>query len=397
MNNNLKTSEYFECELFLEYSMPVSDVYEVLRQLKDISKKIENPIVDFIIGVDFHIQLHRRSCRCFMYLKFENQIAAKTSDFMIIFDEIFVYLPTSLPIINTIDIIFFIADFAVGAAKEFNDKNWYWYPSFYICTRMRLTYSDRIENFIFSKWREWTLYGAMVGRLVDVIDPDTFPNMLICDTLRYKKVDGVSYLINNERLEYLRGSEDFDKKLSKINLRLLGFERNYDFDSYFFPFLTEISIKYLKRWITDIDSPKILVLVGTYCCARTKVIINFIRTKLCYKIKSIFNISSTSFLYENIFLFFDFTNHGFHSIDIKTEEDRIIREQLRKEIINVLIYNIYTIKTSDNDSNINELSLFLSDNLIIYDIENDIVDFLSSSFQHNTVESFFISKQKSSS
>lgn len=395
MNDILKTSKNFLCELFLEYLMPIADVYQVLEQITLISNKIKNPLVDYIIGVNFHVHLDRRQCKCFLYLKFENEVVAKSSDFAIVFEELFIYLPESLPITNTVDIIFYIADFAVGAARKFDDPYWYWYEKFYTCTRMRLTYSDRIENFIFSEWREWTLYGAMVGRLVDVIDPETFPNMLFSDVLRYKKSDAIDYLIENEPLQYLRGSEDFDKKIKKVFLRSLGFKRrNYDFDSYFIPWSTERSLDYLKKWINYVECPKILVLVGTYCCPRTKVIINFVKTQLHFNIINILSVTSSSFLYERNFLFLDYIYLGFGSMDIKTDEGRNTKKSLVKNITDIIINKIYDLDSPNNFCDINNLSFFIKENLVIYDIENDMVEFRSDSCPHNNIDYFFKSKYK---
>lgn len=390
MNDILKTSKNFLCELFLEYLMPIADVYQVLEQITLISNKIKNPLVDYIIGVNFHVHLDRRQCKCFLYLKFENEVVAKSSDFAIVFEELFIYLPESLPITNTVDIIFYIADFAVGAARKFDDPYWYWYEKFYTCTRMRLTYSDRIENFIFSEWREWTLYGAMVGRLVDVIDPETFPNMLFSDVLRYKKSDAIDYLIENEPLQYLRGSEDFDKKIKKVFLRSLGFKRrNYDFDSYFIPWSTERSLDYLKKWINYVECPKILVLVGTYCCPRTKVIINFVKTQLHFNIINILSVTSSSFLYEKNFLFLDFVYLELGSIDIKTDEGRTLKKSLVKKITDIIINKIYDVESNNHICDINNLSLFIKNNLVIYDIENDMVEFSRDSSSYNYIDDFF--------
>ena len=375
--------------------MPISDVYEVLEQIISISKKTKNTLVDYIIGVNFHVHLDRRQCKCFMYLKFENEVIANKLDFAIIFDGVFIYLPESLPITNTVDIIFYIADFAVGAARRFDDPYWYWYEKFYTCTRMRLTYSDRIENFIFSEWREWTLYGAMVGRLVDVTDPETFPNMLFSDILRYKKIDAIDYLIENEPLQYLRGSEDYDKKIQKISLRSLGFKRrSYDFDSYFFPWSTEQSLIYLRKWVDYVESPKILVIIGTYCCARTKVVINFIRTQLNFNIINILSVTSSSFLYERNFLFLDYIYLGFGSMDIKTDEGRNTKKSLVKNITDIIINKIYDLDSPNNFCDINNLSFFIKENLVIYDIENDMVEFRSDSCPHNNIDYFFKSKYK---
>lgn len=375
--------------------MPISDVYEVLEQIISISKNMKNTLVDYIIGVNFHVHLDRKQCKCFMYLKFENEVVANKSDFAIIFDGLFIYLPESLPIINTVDIICYIADFAVGAARRFEDPYWYWYEKFYTCTRMRLTYSDRIENFIFSEWREWTLYGAMVGRLVDVIDPDTFPNMLFSDILRYKKIDAIDYLIENEPLQYLRGSEDYDKKIQKISLRSIGFKRrNYDFDSYFFPWSTEQSLDYLRKWVDFVEYPKILVIIGTYCCARTKVVINFIRTQLHFNIINVLSVKSSSFLYERNFLFLDYIYLQLGSLDIKTDEGRNLKNNLVRKITDIIINKIYDVDSPNYICDINNFSSFIKENLVIYDIENDMVEFRNDSCSHNNIDHFFKSKCK---
>jgi hypothetical protein len=384
MNDLLEISENFSNELYLEYLMPVSNVNEIYRQLVICSKNVDNSICDYIIGVDLHVHYTRKSCKCRVYLKFEKKIIARKSDFFIIFDEIFIYPPTSLPIQNTIEIVLYIADFAVGE-KIGNDL--YFYDSFYMCTRLRLIFSPRIKNFLYSSWRERIMYVAMLERLDGVLDPKTFPCILFALMVENSFSESLDYLIDENPMEYLRGSQEYEKKLQNIQYLLINFRKNYAFNSYSVPFHTNISLTYLEKWVVETASPKILVLVGTYCCSRTKVVLNFISSQLNQKVRNILTVNSSAFLFNSTFLFLDYMALNWGSIDIKTDDGLLLRKQLNNKIIKLIIKNI-TSSFILKDSTIKNLELTMNNNLIVYDLENDLISFK----ENSNLDDYFCAK-----
>ena len=311
------------------------------------------------------------------------------SDFNIILERLFVYRPIyKVPDIKIEKYLFIdIANFAIGIPPG-QRGCFYTVP-----LNTKLLFSTRIKNYFYRHWKYYKNYSGMLTQLEFRYDTRIMFYNVLSLTSQGLINEALELLRTESPFEYIRGSEDYESKLQIMQLQMLGFRRKYNFDNYSIPQKYLSIMNDIRKWKLEVQFPKVLLLYGRCNSSKTKMILSFVQSDLGIEVINIFGLKDVTFLNRNVALFLNDVYIPFNSIDNATQIGLTNRKKLRGTVVQVLLDSI-KINSPNFDFEYRKIFNIILDNLVVYDIENDFMEYLGNKVESRLIVDYFHSKRE---
>lgn len=375
--------------LYFEYNISFTDIKEILRQITYYAYQNGNAVCDYIIGGNYTYDAEKNRYYTYrIFLSMSKPIKGDISDFNIILERLFVYRPIyKVPDIKNEKHLFIdIANFAIGIPP--GQKGFYTVP-----LNTKLLFSPRIKNYFYRHWKYYKNYNGMLNQLEFRYDTRIMFYNVLSLTSQGLISEALELLRTESPFEYIRGSEDYESKLQVIQLQMLGFRRKYNFDNYNIPQKYLSMMNDIKKWKLEVQFPKVLLLYGRCNSSKTKIILSFVQSDLNIEVTNVFSLKDVFFLNRNIALFLNDVSIPLNTIDNATQIGLINRKKLGETLVHVILDSV-NINSPNFDCANKEIFNIILDNLIIYDIENDFMQYLGNKVESRLIADYFSSKQE---
>ena len=374
--------------LYFEYNISFTDIKEILRQITYYAYQTGNAVCDYIIGGNYTYDSEKNRYYTYrVFLSMSKPIRGGISDFNIILERLFIYRPIyKVPDIKIEKYLFIdIANFSIGIPPG-------QIGSFYtVPLSTKLLFSSRIKNYFYRHWKYYKNYTGMLTQLEFRFDNRIMFYNVLSLTSQGLISEALELLRTESPFEYIRGSEDYESKLQVMQLQMLGFRRKYNFDNYNIPQKYLSIMNDIRRWKVEVQFPKVLILYGRCNSSKTKIILSFVQSDLDIEVINIFSLKDILFLNKNIVLFLNDVYIPLDTIDNATQIGLINRKKLGETLVQVILDSV-NINSPNFDCDNKEIFNIIFDNLVIYDIENDFMQYLGNKVESRLIVDYFSSK-----